>query len=359
MTDDYKFQITDDDPISLYNYAKQCQDAGDTDDALIFYNKSITADSTCPHGWYGMSYIYFQQGAYDIAFKKSCQGVKEADYSKYHDPIHFELGQIMLDSASKLAEKINIVSYNNSVFKELEQKGNCKIYCKDFKQDEISSFLGFGPDYNQDFHNIVYNSALPDSEYRILHELIHLKFKIENHKKGIKLPYTFSNKAYQLFYYKNIATYQNKYKKFSPTDLNKRMSNDFTQLYALFITNIIDLFIEKEIYYKIPELRPLQVLSTIAENKRIEKRTLGFENHMPTEIFHKIMIINHLEFLNLKELYGMNQITDIPITSELIKKAEELYQICKEAMYSSNFCTQIATTMNIVAEKLELKYLLE
>jgi tetratricopeptide (TPR) repeat protein len=90
MTDDYKFQITDDDPISLYNYAKQCQDAGDTDDALIFYNKSITADSTCPHGWYGMSYIYFQQGAYDIAFKKSCQGVKEADYSKYHDPIHFE-----------------------------------------------------------------------------------------------------------------------------------------------------------------------------------------------------------------------------------------------------------------------------
>lgn len=360
MTDKLNSEKKDNMVLALYHQGIESRDAGEINDALISFYECTKTAPACPLGWYGMADIYYNKQEYDSAFKYSLQGVKAADLSVYPENRYLDLGKILFDSANKLLMGIDIAEINNNLAEELEHKSKMKIYYKDYIQSEFSSFLGFGPNYPENHHCIVYNSELPDCGYRILHELIHLKLLIHNYELGISFPFTFGGKAYQSFFSRNIVKYQNQYSSMDFTLLNRMISKHFTILFAMLTTSILDMFIEYEIYSHMEIVRPYQLLSLVNEVERQNERVLKLKCEIPQEIFDKFAILSHLGHLNLQEQYGVYRNTEIQLLPASEKKAKEIFQMYKDTIIDKTcYFEHIRQVLDSTAERLEIKYFIE
>lgn len=340
---------------ALYNLGVIHQKSGNFNDALIFFNKCIITNPTLPNGWYGMASLYHIRKQYTPMFNSCLDGVKKVIVTPETEEMHYKLGQLLRDSANQLTRNIDFTNISNHISREIELNDKLKVYCKEYNNNNgITSFLGFGPDRQLNFHNIVYNTNLPDVEYRILHELIHLKILQYNYNIGIRIPYTIKDKAYQAFYNIYFSLYQNMYRQSSLNQINKIMYGHYTILFSHLNSGIIDLFIQFEIYNNYKNIRPAQLLSFICELKRKDQRALDIKESMPEMLYNKMLMLNHLESLNLKELYGINLLSDITMPPECIDTSEKLFKIYRDAIKCNKYRECVSNTLTQVADFLHI-----
>ncbi len=360
MTDELNSEKVDKTALSLYHQGVESRDSGEINDALISFYECTKTAPACPLGWYGMANIYYNnKQEYDSAFKYSLQGVKAANLSVYPEYRYLDLGKILFDSANKLLKGIDITGINKNLAEELEHRGKMKIYYKDYIQSEFSSFLGFGPNYPENHHCIVYNSELPDYGYRILHELTYLKLLIHNYELGVSFPFTFGEKVYQSFFSKNIAKYQSQYGSMDFKLLNRMISKHFTILFAMLTTSIVDMFVDYEIYSHMENVRPYQLLSLVKEVERQDERVQKLKNEIPQDIFDVLAILSHLGHLNLQELYGVYRNTEILLSPASEKNAKEIFQIYMDAIDKTNYFEHVRQVLDSIAERLDIRYFIE
>lgn len=347
-------EISPNNPVALNSLGLIYQEMDEFDDALIYYDKGILADPRMINGWYGKAFIYFTRKQYALAFSLCVDGMKKAPVTPESEELYTKLGQLLLDAAELLINNIDLRTLSNSISREIESTDNVKVYCKEYNDKGITSFLGFGPDRQLGFHNIVYNAKLLDVEYRLLHELIHIKILQHNYNIGIRIPYELVLESYHAFHQEYVASYKNLFGQLSREEIDKRIANHSVMMFAHLISGVMDLYIQYEIFTSLEYVRPAQLQSFILELKRKDQRALNIKDMMPEILFNKILILNHLEALNLQELYGINLLSEITMSSVCIEASYKLFNIYKESIKCHNYRDNISNTITRIAESLKI-----
>ena len=170
---------------------------------------------------------------------------------------------------------------------------------------------------------------LPAIEHLIMHELVHLHFIIEARKTGTNQLFisTPSQKA------DFIKSMDHSIKKLRQTGTSEESIFSYCSFILealnLQIYNIpIDLFIKNLLYTKYPLLRPYQFVSLYKQvNIGIEavtnKRTIELTNK---DILSKSKILNLLNALQLKDLFGIDLIKDFRATPFELNVAGKMYE---------------------------------
>ena len=151
-----------------------------------------------------------------------------------------------------------------------------------------------------------------------------------------------------------FASYQNQFGQLSREEIDKRIANHSVMMFAHLISGVMDLYIQYEIFTSLEDVRPAQLQSFILELKRKDQRALNIKDTMPEILFNKILMLNHLEALNLQELYGINLLSEITMSSVCIEASCKLFNIYKESIKCDNYRDNISDTITRIAESLKI-----
>ncbi|WP_223918636.1 tetratricopeptide repeat protein [Hallella multisaccharivorax] len=325
-----------DNAVALANIGVAMTKQSNYDDAIIFFAKSIKADSKYANGYHGLALCYYNLQDYQKAFDISQDGLHKSVMSPENPNVYSQLCQLSINSAQHIVKNTDYSEVRNSIIDELEKNDHLPIEQKRDDSLPVSAELVYGPIHGQLKHVILYNPEKPYYDHLCIHELMHLKLLQRNTKEGKGKVYTQTNKQKRKFIARYHAFYNNLFK-----DQAKEQQEEFEQqicnVIAMQILNCpLDIFVEDLIYTHYPQLRPVQLLSLLAEEQDdINAAQPEVTRTFPKEVSHINKCMNVCKSLHFRQFYGINLLNRYHASKDEANIAKDLYDEYRE--YAKGF----------------------
>ncbi|MBK9982088.1 MAG: hypothetical protein IPP15_06605 [Saprospiraceae bacterium] len=161
-----------------------------------------------------------------------------------------------------------------------------------------------------------------------MHELVHLDFVIEARKLELNELFI-STPEHKAQFIKGLEPTIKKFHKLgiSEASIAEYCSGLFEGMNRQMYNTPIDLFIENFLYTEYSELRPFQFLSLYTLNREGLKAVTDEKSVelSPKDILSKSKVLNMVNAIQFKELFGIDLINDFKSTKEEMKLAHEFY----------------------------------
>ncbi|MEJ8818565.1 tetratricopeptide repeat protein [Lacibacter sp. H407] len=297
------------------------------EEAAGYFEKAFAINDQYPNTTYGLAYAYHEIGspliAFDFAIKslKSCKSSSDQLYRNSYS------------LAATIAEAYCDAEKGNHIFEgykaALEKKAGLPIRAEADATIATAAKIEFAENYNRDFHFIKYKPVYEAVAHLMMHELVHLDFMTDARAVNSNMLFTAGMDMRLQF----KRDYAKDMRRLAGTGMSEESIAGFMDALYDGICNQIfnaptDLFIEDYLYSKYEALRPYQFLSLhrlIEEGKNavIDKRVVQYS---PTAILSASKVLNMLNAIQFKDLFGADLLKAFGATLKEQKQAEALWE---------------------------------
>lgn len=323
-----------DNAIALNNVAGTLIRKKDYDNAIGYMERALELDDSYTNSYYGIALAYYQKDELDKAFDYASRGALKGA-SRAEDPgVRQELLKLLLTVTRDLSESIDYESKVFDVAKQLESDFGITIkFEKDDEQDTLAH-LEFADFHHRKEHVVKYKSDGNYCHY-MLHELMHLEMMLSAQKAGKLKAIGFSQKNFDEFQQDYKRHFDDLRKKLGAVKTEELAKQLFQGMSLQVMNAPLDLYVEQRIYDKV-EFRPLQLHSLFAmETSNIEavKQTANVAE-FPQFIKDTNKLMDLLQSLMLRKLYGLDFVNYYKPSSNMLNKANEFFKMFEDSLAS-------------------------
>ncbi|MFA9389331.1 MAG: tetratricopeptide repeat protein [Prolixibacteraceae bacterium] len=326
----YYDKVIENDPndhLAINNLGTNFLQAGKIQEGLAYLEKAYSVNKDYPNTVYGIALANEILGNNIIAFEFGIECIKKC---KSNDSAIRQLATELVTKNAKLylkhfsGEK-TFLNYKATVEKL------CKRQIKVVEDNSIDTAakIEYAENYQRDYHLIKYKSSYIGVYHLMMHEVTHLFFATQAREIKENKQFVTNNLQRQTFMQDFSKNIDNLKKSGIANDSAENFFNSIFEGINLQIFNTpIDLFIEDRLYELYPETRPIQFLSLL---QIIQEGTKGFTDRTVTKVIPHV-IINASKVLNLvnallfKDLFGFDITSDFKPTASELKQAKDLFQ---------------------------------
>ncbi len=357
-----------DNAIALNNIAGTLIRKKDYNNAIRYMERALELDDSYANSYYGIALAYYQKDELDKAFDYASRGALKGA-SRAEDPgVRQELLKLLLTIARDI---VNSTDYETKVFeiaRQLETTFGIIIKFELDNEQDTLAHLEFADFHHRKEHVVKYKNDGNYSHY-MLHELMHLEMMLSAQKAGKLKAIGFNQKNFDEFqqdYKRHFDDVRKKLGSVKTEELTKQL---FQGMSLQVMNAPLDLFVEQRIFDK-TEFRPLQLHSLFAmEMSNIEavKQTANVAE-FPQFIKDTNKLMDMLQSLMLRKLYGLDFVNYYKPSSNMLNKANEFFKMFEDSLASYGageeyaIFEKIATSIGLVkyftlsdVEKSEIK----
>jgi len=315
------------DYIAINNIGANLLQMGKTEEGIEYLEKGYSINPKYPNTSYGLSAAWekldYPLPAFDYAIKCMKASGNPND----------NLYRLSYNSAATLAEELLKGDAGMRVINEfksyLEKETGKKINIEENSSLPTAAKIEFAENHNRDFHLIKYKPEYPAVEHLIMHELCHLKFAVEAKQDHCNMLFISGKDKKVNFIKDNEKDFKKLNREgFSEESISSFVNSLYDGINRQIYNAPIDLFIEDYLFENYPELHPYQFISLhrlvkegrdAVTNKKAIKLT-------PQKVFTASKILNLINAIQFKDLYGIDSIGKFnPLPSE-IKEANRMWE---------------------------------
>lgn len=313
------------DYISLTNIAYLMLQEGRNDEAEKYINAALKINPSYPNANLTLALIIEKQGDLNKAFE---QTIKSLKIHTKADQVHQGMVVQANSLAKKITEKESVSKIVSNFRHKLEFEGGKKVDLIEDNDIATPAKIEIAEFFNREKHALRFKSGLQAVEHLMMHELYHLKLIIDARKEQINQLFTSTSECQEEFlsdYAKHIQKMNKKgYPQKSVEGVMKVM---FDGLNLQIYNTPIDLFIEQYIHDEFPELRAWQFMSL---TRLIEMGIKSVTDPQvleiaPAEVVSKSKILNLVNSLQFKELYGIDLVSKHKPNKIELNQAKQFY----------------------------------
>ncbi len=315
------------DHIAINNLATNLIQLEKWEDGIKYLEKAYEINPNYPNTNYGLALANHHLGKMLISFEwaieamKKC-GVQDENLFNHALSLAFETAKdfVKTDAGKKALNQYK--SY-------LEIQGDTSIKIVTDNSIPTAAKIEFAENYNRDRHLIKHKEKYVAVEHLMMHELVHLDFVLQARKEKINKLFV-SNGAMKKVFITDLSKSIHKLKKDGLTDdqIASYIGSLYDGINLQIFNTPIDLFIEDFLFENYQELRPFQFISLyqlITEsieamtNKQVAALT-------PKEILSTSRILNLVNAIHFKDVFGYDLISKFEGSPIEIKEAKRLFE---------------------------------
>jgi tetratricopeptide (TPR) repeat protein len=312
--------------IAMNNIGANLMKQGQNETAKKYFHEAIKINSNYPNTYYALGLIAEMENDLWGAFNNATISIKKNNNPKD------ALFQNSIDLAFSIAKKIIDIGggckFRAEYLHRLEFQCGTKIELIEDSSIPTAAKFELAENYNRSNHIVRYNSDYPAVVHLQMHELVHLAFIIEARKADANLLFITTQKQ-KADFIKGIEPTITKLGKMGVPEkaISDFCSSIFHGINLQIFNAPIDLFIENFLYSEFEELRPYQFISLFNLLKKGLKAVTDKEiiDHSPANILSKSKILNVVNALHFKELYGIDLVSEFNASSSEFSKAKSFY----------------------------------
>lgn len=318
-----------DNMIAVNNIAAIYMEKGDKEKAIQLFKKTIDLDKSYENAYYGIASIYYDNNKFEKAFEYARLGCVQGERRPENPQVSEELRKIMLASAQAITEKYDYQDIYLAIKDILEEEYKAEIREEADKNLKVYAQLQYGPFHGRKYHKVRYNPQRPYIPHLMVHELMHLDLTLEAKHKGSGAKVVYSSNDNQIKFRSKFNSWQKKLTdKIGYTKAVEIIGEVLNGLMVQLMNCPLDLFVEQRMFDKFEAIRPLQLLSLLAQEQEnisaIEKT--GKANFLPPQIIRASKIMNIVTSMHFEHLYGIRLYQYYKPTKAEFDTATELYE---------------------------------
>lgn len=326
----YYQQVCDIEPdniIAISNIGSIYSRFKEYDAAKEWYRKVLQKDNTLETVYHGLAMAYVHQDDYNRAFEWARRGLVHGVPRPENPGITAQLRQIMVESATKIDDNQYINIYE--VLKEvLERDNKPEIIPEEDENLDVYAQFKYGPLRGEKNHKIVYNPNHPYLPHILVHELLHYEMmhNLENEGKSWMVVHMTEDNDIEFtadFY----DWYNDLLEEFGDEEGDEIAENVKSVLFLQVMSCPLDLFVEQRMFIHFKDMRPIQMLSMIAEEQDNIKKMQDAVNadYLHDSILSAIRIMNVVSSMQLEKLYGLRLYDQYNASEEEMEQARDFY----------------------------------
>ena len=345
-----------DNAIALNNVAGTLIRKKDYDNAIRYMERALELDDSYTNSYYGIALAYYQKDELDKAFDYASRGAVKG-VNRAEDPgVRQELLKLLLTTARGIVDSTDYESKVFDVAKQLESTFNAIIKFERDEDQDTLAHLEFADFHHRKEHVVKYKKDGNYCHY-MLHELMHLEMMLSAQKIGKLQAIGFNQKNFDEFQRDYKRHFDDVRKKLGSVKTEELAKHLFQGMSLQVMNAPLDLFVEQRIYDK-PEFRPLQLHSLFAmESSNIDavKQTANV-SEFPQFVKDTNKLMNLLQSLMLRKLYGLDFVNYYRPSSNMLSKANEHFKVFENALSSFNAGDEYAVFEKIATSAGLIKY---
>lgn len=318
-------EVNPDDYLGLNNIGAILMQQGKEQEAGNFFQKALEVNPDYGNTYLGLGLLEQANENHLQAFE---YGLKAIEKSEKRDQVFQKSLDLVLDASMKVAAEPDTEEVIKNLQNDLQRETGKEIKFEEDPNIPTAAKIEYAEFYNREHHLVKYKPNYPAVSHLILHELTHLKFAGEARNMGENQLFT-TNNTHKAKFLSSYSSEVSKLKKRGvPQD---SIDNYFTAIFEGLNSQIfntpIDLFIEDRIYKKYQEFRPVQFLSLLRLLREGKEATThkNIINNAPNSVISKSKVLNLVNALLFKDLFGFDMISDFKPTKVELKQAQEFF----------------------------------
>ncbi|NEW84144.1 MAG: tetratricopeptide repeat protein, partial [Mariniphaga sp.] len=311
--------------ITINNIGVNLMQQGQEQEAKKYFLEALKINEHYANTYHALGMIAESENDLPAAFDSTIQAIK---FNKNKDVLYQNSVKLAFDIAGRLTNS-NTGKFILEEYKDkLSTEGGTEIEIIEDPEIQTAAKFEFAENYNRQKHIIRFKPKYTATEHLIIHELVHLDFVIEARKKDLNQIF-FSEKSHKSLFQNELESAVNKLRKMDiPEESITNYCNGlFSMINSQIFNTPVDLFIENFLYHQYPKLRPYQFLSLInmteESMKAVTDKTVV--DIVPKNIISKSKIYNLINAIQLKELFGLDFISDFKATPAELTQAQKFY----------------------------------
>jgi len=322
---DHALVANPNDFITINNIGVNLMQQGQTQEARKYFLEALKINGQYANTHHALGMIAELGNDLPAAFDSTIQAIK---FNKNKDVLYQNSVKLAFEIAGRLT-KSNAGKYILEEYKDkLIAEGGTEIEIIEDPEIQTAAKFEFAENYNRQKHIIRFKPKYTATEHLIIHELVHLDFVIEARKKNLNQIF-FSDKTHKALFQNELESSANKLRKMEiPEESITNFCNGlFSMINSQIFNTPVDLFIENFLYHQYLQLRPYQFLSLISMTDESMKAVTDEQviNVAPKNFISKSKIYSLVNAIQLKELYGLDFISDFKATPAELTQAQEFY----------------------------------
>lgn len=309
--------------------------------AIQWFKKVLQKDNTHEVAYLNLAVVYQRQDDYNSAFEWARRGLIHGVAKPENPGITAKLGQVMVESATKIDDDQYIPIYEK-LQESLERETGTEIIPEEDESLDVYAQFRYGPLRGEKNHKIVYNPNHPYLPHILVHELVHYEMmhNLEAEGKSWMVVHMTDDNEDQ-FTYDYYDWYNNLLAEFGDEKGDEIAENVRRVLFLQVMSCPLDLFVEQRIFTHYHDMRPIQMLSIIAEEQDNIKKMQDAVNadYLPDSILSAIRIMNVVSSMQLEKLYGLRLYEQYNASEEEMELARDFYAKFEEYINSDGSYT--------------------
>lgn len=304
---------------------------GNFKESIEYLKSALELDKNLPNASHGLAYAYDKLGDSKQAFEWAIESMKLSANK------HKELYSFSVEIVARAIKAITENNDGSSVFEEfkdyLQRRTGLEI--RDMQDDTISTTakLEIAENYNRNYHLIKYKNGSDVLAHLKMHELVHLDLLMDARDKNINKSFVSSGEQKALFM-RDFKDATDSLRKIGLAEEKVAgfMDSLFSGINLQIYNTPIDLFIEDFLYKNYQELRPYQFASLYAQLKEGKKAIddITGKKFVPIVIYKASKILNILNAIHFKDLFGLDMVKEFNPTPLELKEANQFWKEFKE-----------------------------
>lgn len=322
--------VNPEDHITINNIGANLMQTGKVEEAKLYFDQALKINSNYPNTHLALSYLYQNQGELLKAFQASIKAIK---CSAKNDEIY----QKGISKSIEISREISVSNIGQEIISnykaKLELDGDRKIDVQINNSIPTAAKLELAENYNRVNHVVFYNDEFPAVEHLIMHELVHLDLILQARKSDTNKLFI-STQDHKNQFRKSIReTLLNLEKRgIKPEAIENFSTGLFEGINSQVFNAPIDLFIEDFLMNDFPQLNPFQFLSLLKLNQDglnavTDKQAVEIS---PKSILSSSKILNLVNSFQIKELFGIDFLSEYKASNSEIKIASDFFDEFKE-----------------------------
>ena len=317
-----------DNAIAINNIASVYAEQNKKDEAAELFKRVIELDKTYENAYYGLAQLYYNDNKFEKAFEISRQGCVNGIRRPENPKVSEMIRKLMVASAHAICEGYNYKNVFLGIKDIIESLDHNEI--REVADPSLKEFakLEYGPIHGKNYHTIKYNPDRPFVYHLMVHELMHLDMILSAQRNGACGKFVVLTSDNEAKFRARYSTWQkNLINKIGYTKANEIFGHILYALNLQVMNCPLDLFVEKRIFDKYKIMRPMQLLSLIAQEEVNIQGVVGSakSNFLPQSILKANKIMNIVTSINLEVLYGIKLYDYYKPTKEELDTAKDLY----------------------------------
>lgn len=318
------------DNIAINNIGATLMQQGKVAEAEKYFLKALDIDSNYPNTHFALGMLAELKNDLLSAFSSTLKAVK---LNSKNDGLYHNSVKQLFELSKEIVKSDEIFKTVNEYKSKLEIEGDVSVKIIEDESIPTTAKLELAETYKRQQHTIRYKPGYPAVMHLLMHELVHLELILQARKNNVNQLFISSQQHKTSF----IKSLERDIKRLNKKNLPEKAISDYVN--ALFeginsqlFNTPIDLFIEQKLYTYYEALRPYQFLSLyILLQQGLKAVTDKTSVELsPRQILSKSKVLNLVNALQFKDMYGIDMLADFKATRQELQQATSFYEEYKD-----------------------------